>query len=53
MDRRQQSRRHTREARAEESIEELARALPDVDWERPGFPQPAVGFHPRRRVFGL
>lgn len=35
--------------RKDPSIEELARALPEIDWERPGFPQPNVGFLARRR----
>lgn len=31
------------------SVEDLARELPEVDWEKPGFAQPRVGFLARRR----
>lgn len=34
------------------SVEELARELPDIDWEAPSRAQPAIGFVQRRR-FGL
>ncbi len=34
------------------SVEELARELPDVDWETPSRAQPALGYV-RRRRFGL
>lgn len=32
------------------TIEELARALPEIDWERPTRPQPQGLFVRRRRV---
>lgn len=34
------------------SVEELARQLPEVDWEAPTRAQPPIGYVPRRR-FGL
>lgn len=34
------------------SVEELARELPEIDWEAPARTQPAIGYVQRRR-FGL
>lgn len=34
------------------SVEELARELPEIDWEAPSRAQPSLGFVQRRR-FGL
>ena len=41
------------ETRTQPTIEELARDLPDVDWERPTRSQVGFGFFARARRAGL